>query len=188
MPIQDMTNNTCQSLGKCFAKNTLIKMNDGSIKKIQDIVTDDQVMGKDGQPRTVSALIVGREEMVTIVPDDGYDPFTVNVSHNLVLNNGEYISVQAYNMKKMKTPMMRVKLEYDQISSLTEAYYAGQDRIFSFLLKTHSSVRLSILAGLIDSCAFETFDDRIHLYLNAGLKDKTLELMRSLGFNVIYEG
>lgn len=68
--------------GKCFKINTLIRMFDGSVKKVQDIVDGDLVMGDDSTPRLVQGVASGREEMYEIVPRFG-EPFTVNKSHIL---------------------------------------------------------------------------------------------------------
>ena len=37
--------------GKCLGKDTPILMYDGTIKKVQDICTDDLIMGDDSKPR-----------------------------------------------------------------------------------------------------------------------------------------
>jgi len=68
----------------CHAKGQGILMYDGTIKKVEDIVVSDKLMGPDSNPRTVLELKRGREEMVRITPVKG-DPFVVNKSHILHL-------------------------------------------------------------------------------------------------------
>lgn len=72
--------------GKCFARGTEILMHDGSIKKVEDVVVGDKVMGPDSEPRNVIGLGRGREMMYDVVPTKG-DKYTVNASHVLALRN-----------------------------------------------------------------------------------------------------
>jgi replicative DNA helicase len=59
-------------------------MYDGTIKRVQDVVVGDQLMGDDSTPRNVLTLARGRETMYKVCTgkDDGY---TVNESHILTL-------------------------------------------------------------------------------------------------------
>lgn len=78
--------NLCPRSGKCFGKGTLVRMYDGSIKKVEDIVIGDVVMGDDETPRHVLTLGRGQEEMFKITHEDG-SFFVCNKSHLLVLRN-----------------------------------------------------------------------------------------------------
>lgn len=72
----------------CHAAGTKILMFDGTLKKIEDIVLGDQVMGPDSEPREVLKLCRGREKMYRIIPTNknrGSDPFIVNGQHILSL-------------------------------------------------------------------------------------------------------
>lgn len=71
---------TKRRFGKCFKINTLVRMYDGSVKKIQDIKDGEYVMGNDSKPRLVYGTTSGEEEMYQIIPNRG-NPFTVNKSH-----------------------------------------------------------------------------------------------------------
>lgn len=66
--------------GKCFSINTLIRMYDGTVRKVQDVLDGDYVMGNDSTPRLVYGATSGMEEMYEIIPNRGA-PFTVNKSH-----------------------------------------------------------------------------------------------------------
>jgi hypothetical protein len=68
----------------CHAKGQGILMFDGSIKKVEDIKVNDQLMGPDSKPRTVLELRRGYEEMVRINPTKGTS-FIVNRNHILHL-------------------------------------------------------------------------------------------------------
>lgn len=73
---------TKRKLGKCFKINTLIRMYDGSVKKVQDIEDGDLVMGDDSSDRMAYGCTQGEEEMFDIIPNKG-EKFTVNKSHIL---------------------------------------------------------------------------------------------------------
>lgn len=68
--------------GKCFGKDTPIRMYDGSVKMVQDIVDGDLVMGTNSEPRKVSGVTKGEEPLYKIIPKKG-EPFVCNESHIL---------------------------------------------------------------------------------------------------------
>lgn len=68
----------------CHAKGQGILMFDGSIKKVEDVVVGDLLMGPDSNSRTVLELKRGCEEMYRITPTKG-SSFVVNSSHILHL-------------------------------------------------------------------------------------------------------
>lgn len=70
--------------GKCHRKGQGILMYDGSIKKVEDVVAGDLVMGPDGTARTVLRTNTGRGQMYRIVPKRG-DSWVVNGDHILAL-------------------------------------------------------------------------------------------------------
>ena len=70
--------------GKCQKYGTLILMFDGSIKKIEDIVNGDKIMGPDSKSRTVINTTKGRGEMFEVIPNKGRS-FTCNKAHVLTL-------------------------------------------------------------------------------------------------------
>jgi len=70
--------------GKCLGKDTPVMLFDGSIKKVQDVVTGDFLMGDDSTPRRVSNTCLGREELYRVTPVKG-DAYVVNKSHILSL-------------------------------------------------------------------------------------------------------
>lgn len=71
-------------LGKCFRKGTPVLMYDGSIKPVENIHEGELVMGHDSQPRRVTGLAHGHDQMYTITPAKGM-PYTVNSEHILSL-------------------------------------------------------------------------------------------------------
>lgn len=73
----------------CHAKDTDILMHNGSIKKVQDVMVGDMVMGPDSTPRQVLNLHSGNEPMYKITPIRG-DSFVVNENHILSLISTNY--------------------------------------------------------------------------------------------------
>lgn len=71
----------------CHGKGSLIRMADGSVKKVEDILPGETLMGPDGDPRTVHFLARGRQEMFRITPSLG-DPFIVNRDHKMRISHG----------------------------------------------------------------------------------------------------
>jgi SpoVK/Ycf46/Vps4 family AAA+-type ATPase len=98
----------------CHAKGTDILMFDGSIKKVEDVVVGDLLMGPDSSPREVLQLARNRQTMVRIIPNKG-DSFVVNLDHILHLTpSGE---------AKTKTPInMTVRDYLSQTECFRETY------------------------------------------------------------------
>lgn len=66
----------------CHAKGHPILMHDGSIKKVEDVIVGDFLMGVDSRPRRVLALARGRQEMRRVIPNKA-EPFVVNLDHKI---------------------------------------------------------------------------------------------------------
>jgi homing endonuclease-like protein len=83
-----MVEMTMRRQGKCFGINTPIRMYDGSVKMVQDIIDGDLIMGNDSAPRIASGCISGKEEMFIVSPHKG-SSFVCNRSHilSLIYNN-----------------------------------------------------------------------------------------------------
>jgi replicative DNA helicase len=58
-------------MGKCHSKGTEILTYSGEIKKVEDIVVGDLLMGPDSKPRKVLTVHTGREEMFDVIPNKG---------------------------------------------------------------------------------------------------------------------
>lgn len=68
----------------CHAKGSKILMHDGSIKNVEDVKVGDELVGDDGNKRTVLELHRGVDKLYEITPIKG-DPFIVNGGHILSL-------------------------------------------------------------------------------------------------------
>lgn len=89
-------------MGKCLAKNTLVMMYNGTVKKVQDINIGDKLMGDDSTIRNVLSIANGYEQMYDICNIQDNTKYTVNESHILSLkwmsnNVLHYKHVNYYN-------------------------------------------------------------------------------------------
>lgn len=72
----------------CHKADTLIKMHDGTSKKIQNIKLRDKVLGDDGRHRKVVALYKGQTKLHDVIlNDDAKTLFTVNNNHRLAVRS-----------------------------------------------------------------------------------------------------
>lgn len=75
---------TLKLMAGCHAKDTDILMYDGSIKKVQEIIVNDILMGDDSTPRKVLKLVRGKDNMYEIKNKKG-ETYIVNGDHILCL-------------------------------------------------------------------------------------------------------
>lgn len=99
----------------CHAKGQGILMHDGSIKKVEDIVVGDKLMGPDSTERTVHTLYNGTDKMVEIQPIKG-SSFIVNENHVLSLiktrrYGQEYKRKYKDGRKRIHNPIINIKVK-----------------------------------------------------------------------------
>jgi hypothetical protein len=118
---------------KCFAKGTKIRMYDGSIKNVEDIIEGDLVMGDDSKPRKAYGITSGIERMYKVTPISG-DPFVCNESHILSLKRSGTddivnVSLRDYfklsNHDKQHLKLWRVGVQYTERKHTLEPYFLG---------------------------------------------------------------
>lgn len=68
--------------GKCLGRGTPVIMHDFTVKKVEDVRVGDVLLGPRGEPKHVTSVTSGREEMFRVTPKRG-DAFTCNRSHIL---------------------------------------------------------------------------------------------------------
>ena len=123
--------------GKCLKINELVRMFDGSVKKVQDIKDGEYVMGDDSTARLVYGVTSGKEEMFDVMPKKGKG-FGCNKSHILhCIKNvkGEYkdinISIEEYlklSDKQKSLLMMRRSgwgNNYSENNHIVDPYFMG---------------------------------------------------------------
>jgi hypothetical protein len=79
-------------------------MYNGSVKKVENVLQGEFIMGPDSKPRTVLELCRNTDEMFRIVPTKG-DTYTVNLKHKLVLKS------RNYNTSYKKKDVIEISIE-----------------------------------------------------------------------------
>lgn len=96
------------NVGKCLVAGSLVIMQDGTRKKVEDIVVGDKLLGIDGNSRTVLSLGSGEENAYKIMLRDG-SFFECNESHILSLkrkktenkhNHGDILNINLVDYMK----------------------------------------------------------------------------------------
>lgn len=93
--------------GKCLGKDTPVLMYDGTIKKVQDIVPGDLLMGIDSTPRTVLSTCTGYEDLYRVIPTKG-ESYVVNESHILSLKQTGLKSQPMYDSQRGKGNIVNI--------------------------------------------------------------------------------
>lgn len=71
--------------GKCLGFGTTVRMWDGSVKRVEDVVNGDLLRGLDLTPRKVTGIVTGCEDLCTIAFKQGLPGFTCTLDHILVV-------------------------------------------------------------------------------------------------------
>jgi superfamily II DNA or RNA helicase len=155
--------------GKCLGKDTMVMMFDGSLRKVQDIVVGDRLMGDNSFSRNVVSLARGREKMYKIHHDTGY--YIVNQSHILSLKcqyvtpeyqKGDIIDISVEDFLHLpshyhgETPVLcgyRVPIRFHS-QEANDPYSTSRFAkapIPNNYIKNSMEVRMEVLAGFIDA-------------------------------------
>jgi hypothetical protein len=131
--------------GKCMVYDTPILMYNGIIKKIQDIVVGDVVMGDDSTPRNVMSLGRGEDELYEIIPKKG-EKYGVNSEHILCLKQSGLNRIKkvknANNTISYKAEYLNnksYKIESKTYNNLNEA-----EQLISLKKKENDIIEISV--------------------------------------------
>ena len=166
--------NAARDHGKCEAVGTPVRMYDGTIKKVEDVVVGDLLMGIDSKPRRVVATRRGHDSMMYRIDQSRGDSYIVNSRHICTLiekdRNGSIATAskrivdidiptllsKTPNRVKERYRGFKVAVQYPARPVEIEPYSFGYNarsnsRIPEQYLVNSEEVRLQMLAGLIDS-------------------------------------
>ena len=159
--------------GKCLAKGTEIIMFDGTLKKVEDILIGDKLMGIDSKPRFVLGVGSGKERMFEIKQIKG-DSYKVNGSHMLSLKrtgtgtkkDWSVINISVYDyLNQSKTfkhchKGYKTGIDFNHKRIIINPYFIGlwlgdgasanqsittaDDEVVKFLLKFSASLNLNL--------------------------------------------
>lgn len=154
----------------CHATGTPILMFDGTIKRVEDIIIGDKLMGDDNKPRNVLRLVSNREKMYEVVPENG-PAFTCNIGHILTLTNGvDTIDISINDYLENPLPgykLFRIGIEFPEIPVDTDPYLMGswiggiisgrikplvRDISYNYRCNSHTN-RMKLLRGIVKSAA-----------------------------------
>jgi hypothetical protein len=138
----------------CFGKDTEIPLWNGSIKKVQDIVIGDELIGDDGDKRIVLDTFNGKDQLYEVQQNKGVN-YIVNSKHTLVLHNIKFnkrveIKVDEYLLNENKNELKGIKIienkEYYNDINVVETEYGKYygftvDYNHKFLLKEATIAR-----------------------------------------------
>jgi hypothetical protein len=137
----------------CHRKGQGILMFDGSIKKVEDIVFGDLLMGPDSSPRTLLRLVRGVDDMVEIVPKKG-DPWVVNQHHTMKLVKTQDKSRKGYRaINELVEVPLNEYLTWSQYKKTIHPLYRVGVDFQKTTENTNLSIEPYILGGLLgDGC------------------------------------
>jgi len=186
--------------GKCLGKGTPVLMYSGEIKMVEDLKRGDLLMGPDSKPRKIKVVTKGSGPLYKIKPK-GCEPWVCNDAHILTLKKGEKIkdicikdflslkdSKEEKKIRDWRLFKVGVGFEPKNQQSVLGglSYLKGVNigklgketnelRITDKELCGSRTIRLSILAGLIDSLGKVTSK-------GVKLELKSKPLLQKLGF------
>jgi superfamily II DNA or RNA helicase len=188
--------------GKCLAKDTEVLMYDGTVQKVQDVKTQDRIMGDDSTPRVVMSTCTGMEEMYDIIPDDDmFSPYTVNKSHVLSLlkrdvddkwrvcdiSVNDFVEMSFEDRSKYRGYCVQV-VECSAVARLSyDPYRMGLGLHMGNFTTQSVKTRLEFLAGVIDSAKYYRVEDDVFMFSVENVATMKLSylktLINSLGFS-----
>lgn len=133
--------------GKCLGIDTPVIMYDGKVKMVQDVNTEDYLMGDDSTPRKVLSLARGKEQMYKIIPNDHGTPYIVNESHILSLKNTIYNYIykgknyNSYQLNWFCKNTLKCKSKLYNVNIYSKEYI---DKVIEELTQEHGIIDISV--------------------------------------------
>jgi len=122
----------------CLGKNVGVRMFDGTVKKSQDVLVGDLLMGIDSTPRTVTELVRGKRPMFTVQSKYGESfkctdahrlylkKSTQNKSSHLDVDLGSHLeNINMFNDKSSYEAVQSEGIEYPEANQVLHPYFIG---------------------------------------------------------------
>jgi hypothetical protein len=122
-----------QGGGKCLGKGTRVRLFNGQVVNVEDVVVGDLLMGPDSSPRRVLRTNTGSGPLYQITPE-WFDSFVCNDVHILTLQNIDTkvivdIPLNEYLLKckwyKERHKLFRASVEYSEKPTDLDPYMVG---------------------------------------------------------------
>ncbi|KAJ5078626.1 intein-containing pachytene checkpoint protein precursor [Anaeramoeba ignava] len=157
--------------GKCLAPGTSVLMFDGGIKKVEDVLIGDQLMGDDSNPRNVLSICCGKDQMYKIIPKKG-QPWICNEPHILCLKKK---SQNDPNYNDQNSIIEISVKDYLQKSSYWKSHYKLYKTYIDFIEK-EVDLDPYIVGYLLGNCSCNSKkisieNDKISQYFSEYLKN-----------------
>jgi len=163
-----------------YYNNMNLWLNDITYKSIDSINTNDILINNNQILKIQNKLI----PVLTVFTDLNY--FTIGYDNTLLVYDNEQsktILAKDYINSNYRYKIKLSAIETDYEYSKVNAYYAGYDLIFTYLLYTSIATRKSILAGIIDNLSITFIPKGISINIDdEKIKNNIANLTRSLGY------
>ena len=114
--------------GKCLGIDTKVLLYEGGVKKVQDVVKGDFLMGDDSKPRKVLSITSGYGQLFKVKQTNGID-YIVNKDHILSLKHRFYIkNVIDINVKEYINSSEKIKSNFKGYKIIPEYIYKELDK------------------------------------------------------------
>ena len=176
----------CANAGKCENKGTRIRMYNGSVKNIEDIVVGDKLMGIDSTPRIVKALARGKEKLYEIeyTGIDEKGKMTVTGEHTLYL-------IDHCTSKLLKPIEMTVNEFIKKINENNDNLFRYGMMFTKYLPSTNQVIKYPYSSFIIsikqkdyeeDYYGFELDGDRLYIHEDGIVTHNSL-VLQNIGLN-----
>lgn len=181
------------SSGKCFAAGTEILMHDGTIRRVEDVLPGDLVMGDDSTPRTVLDLARGIEELYRI--SSTYSEMTVTRDHVLCLKStfsedviemtvGEYLEYQEYLDLDTHKSGLRMYTRNGMVYTFDVTHVPGPQPYFGF--QTDGNQRFCLADGTVTHNSTITLKIAAQFYDEIDVGNLSNNVERKFGISQFY--
>ena len=182
-------------MGKCLGKGTKVLMFDGSLRKVEDVIGGDLLMGDDSTPRRVKSVARGREAMYWVHQSNAMS-YRVNQSHILSFKQNDAVRnmeltefLTQTEAEKNSLKGYKVPVEFAQKPTPMQPYQYGttiqlnqQTPIEVCYLINSTANRIEFLRGLADQAGRHDAQNRLKVFqLNAQTAQQIKFLADSLG-------
>ena len=135
--------------GFCFAKGTLVLMEDGTERKIEDIKVGEKVLGDDSTPRKVISTQVGKDVLYKIQQKTNHKnseelekiEFVCNSKHLLVVETPKFVSEITTKIDNRMDPSEAYEyFTYNELIKLTINQNDNNERTFDMVVRKKRSI------------------------------------------------
>jgi hypothetical protein len=182
----------------CFAKGTKIMLYNGKYKKVENITSNDVIMGDDSTPRNIIKLFTGLQQMYKV--SSNYDSYVVNKDHIMVFQHKDHLIdmplkdyLELDEKSKKDYYCLTTSVDFPEQKLEVPAFYfaaqlkPNQDIPNEYIYNSRDN-REDFLTNLLRySFRYDTINEYYYSdSLSAKQIKKVTYLAKSLGYNAFY--